>query len=76
MPTDDGAHQLKLDKAIPSPPPARGNGQDTDEEGEEDEGDDEAGAEGDFLAEFPDETDVSILLVILSPFLTLDLVCD
>ena len=67
---------MKLDKAIPSPPPARDDGQDTDEEGEEDEGDEEEGAEGDFLAEFPDETDVSILLVILSSFLTLGIICD
>jgi hypothetical protein len=75
LPTDDDAHHLKLDKAIPSPPPARDDGQDTDEEGEEDEGDGEAGAGGDFLAEFPDETDVSLLLVILNSFLTLDFVC-
>lgn len=60
LPEDDGQHVLKPERDVSLAAPVHNDSQDTDEEGEEDEGDDEEGAEGDFLADFPDETDVRV----------------
>lgn len=56
LPTDDGTHQLKT---VAHKPAAVYDGQDTDEEQDEKEEEEEGDAEdADYLADFPDETDV------------------
>ena len=60
LPTDDGTHQLKTVGHKPAP---IDDGQDTDEEQDEKEEEEDGDAEDtDYLADFPDETDVRGLL--------------
>ncbi|KAF6757272.1 protein phosphatase regulatory subunit [Ephemerocybe angulata] len=59
LPADDGSQQVDLEKAVASPAVER-DADDTDDEGDEKEDDADADGEaeeGDFLADFPDDTD-------------------